>query len=72
MTGPQSPLVHYLIRRLLMYTQFAEQHVRALMRERQQEAEADAFARRLRAVRRWQRKAEVADREVRLAEVALR
>lgn len=66
-----SSLVTYVFRRTLMYTALAEQHARALVHERQLQAEADVRARRLQTVRRWQRKAEKANRQVRLARLAL-
>ena len=72
MTARNSSLVNYLIRRLLMYSTLHEQVARALVAERQHQAEADRRARRLLAVRRWQRKAEVANRQVRLARLAVR
>lgn len=65
-------LVRYLIRRLTMYTALAEQNARVTVHERQLQAEADARARRLITVRRWQRKAEKADQRVRLARLAVR
>ena len=64
-------LVRYLIRRLRMYTALAEELVQATAHERQLRAETEARARRLVAVRRWQRKAEKADARVRLARLAL-
>lgn len=45
---------------------------RDLMADRQREAQARARVRRLVAVRRWQRRAERANRQVRLARLALR
>jgi hypothetical protein len=54
-----------------MYTALAEQLVHATAQQRQHEAEAAARARRLVAVRRWQRKAEKANHRVRLARLAL-
>ena len=50
-----------------MHNPLAEQTARALVHERQQQAEADIRARRLLTVRRWQRKAEKANHQVRLA-----
>ena len=67
-----SSLVNYLIRRLLMYSTLHQQVARVLVEERHTQAEADVRARRLVAVRRWQRKAEVANRQVRLARLAVR
>lgn len=55
-----------------MLSTLNEQVARALVDERQLQAEADVRARRLLAVRRWQRKAEVANRQVRLARLAVR
>jgi hypothetical protein len=55
-----------------MYTALAQQTARALVHERQAQAEADVRARRLVTVRRWQRKAEKANRQVRLARLAIR
>jgi len=55
-----------------MYSSLHDQVARALVDERQHQAEADVRARRLLAVRRWQRKAEVANRQVRLARLAVR
>jgi hypothetical protein len=72
MIARNSSLVNYLIRRLLMYSTLHEQVARVLVQERQHQAEADRRARRLLAVRRWQRKAEVANRQVRLARLAVR
>ncbi len=45
---------------------------RELMADRQREAQAQARVRRLVAVRRWQRRAEEANRQVRLARLAVR
>ena len=72
MTAAPSSLVIYILRRLLMHTALAEQTARVLVHERQIKAEADLRARRLLAVRRWQRKAEKANRQVRLARLAVR
>ena len=78
MTAPFTSLVTYLIRKLVflrskkMHTALAEQLVRATAHERQLQAEADARARRLLTVRRWQRKAEKANHRVRLARLAVR
>jgi hypothetical protein len=72
MTADRSSLVIYALRRLLMYTPFAEQTARALVQERQLQAEAEMRARRLISVRRWQRKAEKANHQVRLARLAVR
>ena len=55
-----------------MYPTLTHQVAHALVRERQLQAEADVRARRLLTVRRWQRKAEHADRQVRLARLAVR
>ena len=71
-TVPFTSLVHYLIRRLRMYTALAEQLIHVTAHERQLKAEADARAHRLITVRRWQRKAEKADHRVRLARLAVR
>ena len=71
-TASRSSLVIYLFRRLLMYTALAQQTAQALVQERQLKAEADTRARRLLTVRRWQRKAEKANRRVRLARLAIR
>jgi hypothetical protein len=65
-------LVNYLIRRIKMHTALAEQLVQATVHERQLKAEAEARARRLLTVRRWQRKAAKAEQQVRLARLALR
>jgi hypothetical protein len=67
-----SSLVNYLIRRPLMHTPLAEQTGRALVHERQLQAEADNRAHRLLTVRRWQRKADRANLQVRLARLAIR
>ena len=72
MTASFTSLVHYLIRRLKMYTALAEELVHATVSERQLKAAADARARRLITVRRWQRKAEKANHRVRLARLAVR
>lgn len=71
-TVPFTSLVQHLIRRLRMHTALAEQLVLVTAHERQLKAAADARARRLLTVRRWQRKAEKADHRVRLARLALR
>ncbi|MDX6216082.1 MAG: hypothetical protein QOG99_1666 [Frankiales bacterium] len=71
-TASFTSLVTYLIRRIKMHTALAEQLVQATVHERQLKAEADARARRLLTVRRWQRKAAKADQQVRLARLALR
>lgn len=55
-----------------MYATLTSQVARALVEERQLQAEADVRARRLLTVRRWQRKAEQANRQVRLARLAVR
>lgn len=55
-----------------MYSTLHEQVARSLVEQRQHQAEANARARRLLAVRRWQRKAEVANHQVRLARLAVR
>ncbi len=55
-----------------MLTTLVEQTARATVRERQLQAEADNRARRLLKVRRWQRKAEKANLQVRLARLAVR
>lgn len=72
MTVPFTSLLTYLKRRLKMYTVLAEQLAQANVHERQLKAEADARARRLITVRRWQRKAEKANHRVRLARLAVR
>lgn len=72
MTASFTSLVHYLIRRLIMYTALAEELVHATVNERQLKAAADARARRLITVRRWQRRAEKANHRVRLARLAVR
>jgi WhiB family redox-sensing transcriptional regulator len=71
-TASFTPLVNYLIRRLKMYTALAEQLMHVTAHERQLQAEAEARARRLLTVRRWQRKAEKANHRVRLARLAVR
>ena len=71
MTASFTSLVSYLIRRLRMHTALAEQLVQATAQERQSRAESEARARRLVAVRRWQRKAEKANHRARLARLAL-
>jgi hypothetical protein len=65
-------LMTYFFRRLRMYTPLLEQNARITMRERQLKAEVDNRARRLRTVRRWQRKAEKANLQLRLARLAVR
>ncbi|MCU1593557.1 MAG: hypothetical protein JWO12_949 [Frankiales bacterium] len=55
-----------------MYTALAQQTAQALVHDRQLKAEADTRARRLLTVRRWQRKAEKANHQVRLARLAIR
>ncbi len=55
-----------------MHTPLAEQTSRALVHERQLQAEADNRAHRLLTVRRWQRKADRANLQVRLARLAIR
>lgn len=55
-----------------MYTALAQQIAQAQVNERQLQAEAETRARRLLTVRRWQRKAEKANRQVRLARLAIR
>ena len=55
-----------------MYSTLHEPLARSLVERRHLEAESDVRARRLLAVRRWQRKAEVANRQVRLARLAVR
>ena len=55
-----------------MYTPLAEQTARALVHERQHQAEAASRRRNLLTVRRWQRKAEKANLRVRLALLAVR
>jgi hypothetical protein len=67
-----TPLTTYLFRRLRMFTPLLEQNARVTMHERQLKAEADNRARRLVTVRRWQRKAERANHQVRLARLAVR
>ena len=54
-----------------MHTALAEQLVAINVHERQLQAQAEARARRLVTVKRWQRKAEKADQRVRLARLAL-
>ena len=54
-----------------MHTALAEQLVSITAQERQARAQAEARARRLVTVKRWQRKAEKADQRVRLARLAL-
>lgn len=71
-TAPRTSLVIYILRRVLMYTPLAQQTARALVQDRQLKAEADDRARRLLTVRRWQRKAEKANLQVRLARLAVR
>lgn len=67
-----TPLIHYLIRRLaMMLNPFLEQHLHAEVHERQRQAEAANRARRLLAVRRWEKRAKLADRRVRLARLAV-
>jgi hypothetical protein len=68
----RSSLVIYILRRLLMLSAFAEQHARALAQERQLQAEAENRVRRLLAVRRWERKAEKANLQLRLARLSVR
>lgn len=65
-------LMTYLFRRILMYTSLVELTARERVRERQLQAEADERALRLLAVRRWQRKAEKANYQLRLARLAVR
>ena len=48
-----------------MHTLLVEQTARALLLERQQQASADNLAARLRAIRRWQRRRDKAERQVR-------
>jgi hypothetical protein len=72
MTVSFTSLVSYLIRRLTMYNALLEQNARVYVHERQLQAEADNRARRLINVRRWQRKAEKANLQVRLARLAVR
>lgn len=67
-----TPLIHYLVRRTTMHSTLVQQHASALVHERQQRAEAATLARRLLAVRRWQRRADAAERQVRLARLAVR
>ena len=64
MSGSSS-FFHYLTRRLTMHTLLVEQTARALLLERQQQASADNLAARLRAIRRWQRRRDKAERQVR-------
>jgi hypothetical protein len=64
--------VIYSLRRSLMFTPLAEQTVRVLVLERQLQAEADDRARRLIHLRRWQRKADKANLQVRLARMSVR
>jgi hypothetical protein len=72
MTARCSSLVIYALRRPLMYTPLAEQTVRVLVLERQHQAEADVRAHRLIQLRRWQRKADKANLQVRLARLSVR
>ncbi|MGB8652515.1 MAG: hypothetical protein WCD35_17845 [Mycobacteriales bacterium] len=72
MTTRFTPLVTYVLRRLLMFTPLVEQNARALVHERQLQAEADLRAARLVRVRRWQRRADKANLQVRLARLAVR
>ena len=67
-----TPLATYYFRRLRMYRPLAEQTARTLERERQLEAEAHYRAARLVRARRWQRKAEKANLQVRLALLSVR
>ena len=55
-----------------MLTPLLEQNARVSVHERQLQAEADTRARRLLTVRRWQRKADKANHQVRLARLAIR
>ena len=64
MSGSSS-FFHYLAGRLTMHTLLVEQTARALLLERQQQASADNLAARLRAIRRWQRRRDKAERQVR-------
>ena len=49
-----------------------QQNARVLVHERQLQAQADSRSRRLLTVRRWERRVETADRQARLARLALR
>lgn len=71
-TASSSSLMTYILRSILMYTPLAEQVVHALVRERQTQAEAQVRARRLLTLRRWQRRADTANRQVRLARLNVR
>jgi hypothetical protein len=71
-TPSRTSLMTYALRRLLMHRPLAEQTARALVHERQLQAEAEYRARRLVQVRRWQRKADEANLQVRLARLAVR
>ncbi|MCW2600525.1 MAG: hypothetical protein JWM02_2354 [Frankiales bacterium] len=55
-----------------MFTPLAEQNARALVHERQRQAEADLRARRLLTVSRWQRRADKANRRLHLARLDVR
>ena len=55
-----------------MFSPLVEQNAHALVRERQLQAEADQLARRLLTVRRRQRKADKANRQVHRALLAVR
>jgi len=55
-----------------MYSTLSHDLARQVAHERQAEAAASNRAARLVAVRRWQRRAEVANRQVRLARLAVR
>lgn len=69
MTMPRrTPLVHYLIRRVLMHTPLVEQ---SALSERPLQAEAEIRARRLRTLRRLERKAQRLERQLRLARLRL-
>ena len=54
-----------------MLNPYVEQQLRTQVHERQLQAEATNRARRLLAVRRWEKRAQVADRQVRLARLAV-
>lgn len=55
-----------------MFTPLLEQHARATAEERQRRADAENRARHLVTIRRWQRKADHANHQVRQARLALR
>ena len=59
-----SGLGTYLARSTAMHTLLAEQTIRALLDARRREAAADNLAARMRAVRRWQRRKDRANRHL--------